>query len=78
MLSQKETPALGDGITKPPFTQRFVGVPADRPLEVARDADAAAAAPNKILALTAATVSSQSVCDIVNRTVGDIRPEISY
>jgi electron transport complex protein RnfG len=76
VLSQKETPALGDGITRSPFRDRFVGIPVDRPLEVARDETAAAAAPNRILALTAATISSQSVCDIVNRTVADIRPEI--
>ena len=77
VLSQKETPALGDGITKEPFRDRFEGIPADRPLEVARDETAAAADTNRILALTAATISTQSVCDIVNRTVADIRPEIA-
>jgi electron transport complex protein RnfG len=76
VLSQKETPALGDGITRAPFTDRFVGAPAARPLEVVRDAASAAASPHRILALTAATISSQSVCDIVNRTVADIRLEI--
>ena len=76
VLSQKETPALGDGITKPRFTDRFAGIPADRPIEVARQESGAAADPSKILALTAATISSQSVCDIVNQTVADIRAEI--
>ncbi len=76
VLSQKETPALGDGITRAPFRDRFVGAPTDRPLEVTKTAEAAASDPSRILALTAATISSQSVCDIVNRTVSDIRPEI--
>jgi electron transport complex protein RnfG len=76
VLTQKETPALGDGITKSPFRDRFVGALADRPLEVTKEASVAAEDSSKILALTAATISSQSVCDIVNRTVADIRPEI--
>jgi len=76
VLSQKETPALGDGIAKQPFRSRFVGAPADRPVEVTKVVGAAAAEPSKILALTAATISSQSVCDIVNRTVADMRSEM--
>lgn len=75
VLSQKETPALGDGITKAPFRQRFVGAPADRPIEVTKSAETATD-PSRILALTAATISTQSVCDIVNSTVSEIRPEI--
>lgn len=76
VLSQKETPALGDAITGEPFRDRFVGAPASRAVEVTKTEDAAAADPSKILALTAATISSQSVCDIVNRTVAAVRTEI--
>lgn len=76
VLSQKETPALGDGIVREPFRSRFVGAPTDRPVQVTKTESAAAADPSKILALTAATISSQSVCDIVNRTVADIRSAI--
>jgi len=76
VLSQKETPALGDAITGLPFRSRFVGVPADRAVEITKEERAAAADRSKILALTAATISSQSVCDIVNRTVADIRLEL--
>lgn len=76
VLSQKETPALGDGITRRDFRSRFVGAAAHRPVAVAKVESIAAADPSRILALTAATISSQSVCDIVNRTVADIRPEI--
>lgn len=73
VLSQKETPALGDGITRPGFRQRFVGAPTDRALEVAKSESIANENSNRILALTAATISSRSVCDIVNRTVADIQ-----
>lgn len=76
VLSQKETPALGDGITRPAFTNRFVGAPTDGALEVTRSETEAEANPSHILALTAATISSQSVSDIINRTVTEIRSEI--
>lgn len=76
VLSQKETPALGDGITRAEFRRRFVGAPTGRPLEVTRSAIAAEASPSQVLALTAATISSRSVCDIVNRTVDEVRQEI--
>jgi electron transport complex protein RnfG len=76
VLSQKETPALGDGITQLPFRGRFVGASTNRPLEVTKTEEAAAENPNRILALTAATISSQSICDIVNRTVAEIRPGV--
>lgn len=69
VLSQKETPALGDGITRMAFRERFTGRPTDRPLAVTRDPGSSGG----ILALTAATISSQSVCDIVNRTLSDVR-----
>ncbi len=76
VLSQKETPALGDGITKEYFRSRFAGAPATEPLAVTKDEGVAEADPSEILALSAATISSQSVCDIVNRTVADIRAEM--
>ena len=76
VLSQKETPALGDAITGESFRERFVGASANRPVEVTKTETSAAEDPSRILALTAATISSQSVCDIVNRTVAAIGPEI--
>lgn len=69
VLSQKETPALGDGITTADFRSRFVGKETDTPLSVNRTGDG-----DGILAITAATISSRSVCDIVNQTVSDVRP----
>lgn len=76
VLSQKETPALGDGITRTDFRRRFVGAPTDQPVEVTQSASAAESSPSRVLALTAATISSRSVCDIVNRTVTEVREGI--
>lgn len=77
VLSQRETPALGDAITGQAFRGRFVGAPTERSLEVTKTVQTAETDPSKILALTAATISSQSVCEIVNRTVADIRRELT-
>ena len=73
VLSQKETPALGDAITGKPFRGRFVGAATDSPLEVTRNPTEATEDGSRVLAITAATISSRSVCEIVNRTVADVR-----
>lgn len=77
VLNQKETPALGDGIVRSDFRRHFVGVPTDQPLVVGRDAAEAAESPYAIRALTGATVSSRSVCKIVNDTVALVKVEIT-
>jgi len=77
VLSQKETPALGDEITKEPFRRWFTGAPATAPLVVVKSAAEAESAPGRVLALTAATISSRSVCDIVNATVAAVRPQLA-
>lgn len=74
VLNQKETPALGDGIVRSDFRRHFVGIPTDRPLVVGADA---AQSPYAIQALTGATVSSRSVCKIVNDTVALVKVEIA-
>ena len=76
VLSQKETPGLGDAIKQRPFRDRFVGAPTRDAIEVTKVEAEAASDPSRILALTAATISSQSVSDIVNRTVADVQSEI--
>ena len=76
VLNQKETPALGDRIVDDDFRRHFVGISTDRPLTVGRDIAAAARDPQAIPALTGATVSSRSVCKIVNDTVAVVRAEI--
>ena len=77
VLSQKETPALGDGITTEEFRDRFVGRRTDRRLEVVRSGRQATGPDGGILALTAATISSRSVCDIVNSAVAEVKPHLA-
>jgi len=77
VLNQKETPALGDGIVRSDFRRHFVGISTDRPLVVGADAADAAQSPYAIRALTGATVSSRSVCKIVNDTVALVKLEIA-
>lgn len=77
VLTQKETPALGDGITKPAFQRWFAGAPADAPLTVTKSQADAESHPGRVLALTAATISSRSVCDIVNKTLALVRPALA-
>ena len=59
------------------FRQHFVGIATDSPLTVGRDAEEAAQSPYAIQALTGATVSSRSVCKIVNDTVALVKAEIA-
>lgn len=68
VLNQKETPGLGDYITGEEWRSLFEGRPADQPLEAVKRE---AAAENEIKALTGATISSESVCNIVNKAVAD-------
>ena len=71
VLSQKETPGLGNFIQdKPEFAKDFVGLSATRRLEAVKTRDAG---KNQITMLTGATISSQSVCDIVNAAVNNYR-----
>jgi len=66
VLDQKETPALGDRIRGEDFRGQFGGMSAERDIETG-------ASPrwetNEIGALSGATISSQSVCDIINAAV---------
>jgi electron transport complex protein RnfG len=77
VLNQKETPALGDGIVRSDFRSLFIGIATNSPLTVGRDAAEAAKSPYAIQALTGATVSSRSVCKIVNDTVALVKVEIA-
>ena len=77
VLSQKETPALGDAITTEEFRGRFTGRRTDQQLEVTRSEREAAEPGGGILALTAATISSRSVCDIVNDTLAEVKPHLA-
>ncbi|MFP4105693.1 MAG: FMN-binding protein [Phycisphaerae bacterium] len=71
VLSQKETPGLGDKIqSDDSFAGQFAGTDAKADLEVVK---ASPDAENEIQAITGATVSSKAVTDIVNRAVIEFR-----
>jgi electron transport complex protein RnfG len=70
VLNQRETPGLGDYITRADFQDLFRDKPADRPLAVVKTDPAA---DNEIRALSGATISSESVAAIVNRALANFR-----
>ncbi|MBU0551246.1 FMN-binding protein [Myxococcota bacterium] len=68
VLSQKETPGLGDFITDDTlFLNQFRGMPLSKPLKVEK-MDASAAA-GQVQALTGATISSVAVTDAINKAI---------
>ena len=75
VLSQKETPGLGDYIREPDFQDRFRNRTTKKTL-VAVKSEPAADADHEIQALSGATVSSWAICDIVNKAVARLREPI--
>ena len=73
VLDQKETPGLGDAIADESFRGQFSGKPADNPLAVVKSDPEA---DNEILALTGATISSESVSTIVNDAIANLKGSI--
>lgn len=72
VLSQKETPGLGDKIDrkKSDFSRQFEGKdPATYRLSVTKDG-------GDVDAITAATISSRAFCDAVKRAYENLPPEI--
>ena len=65
VLAQKETPGFGNKIREDEWLVQFTGQAADKPLAVTKAPPKA----GEIQALTGATISSESVCRIVNETV---------
>jgi H+/Na+-translocating ferredoxin:NAD+ oxidoreductase subunit G len=74
VLDQKETPALGNRITEPQWRAQFPGLDAGKSVEVVKTAPAAG--DNAVQAVTGATVSSLSVCNIVNQSVEQFRRDM--
>lgn len=70
VLDQKETPGLGDYIRDKDFRSRFEGKPAGRALEIVKDDPTS---EHEIRTLTGATISSESVADIVNKAAAGMR-----
>lgn len=74
VLEQKETPGLGNHITDTHWREQFTGQSAARPLGITRQSPVG---EGEILAITGATISSRTVCEIVNETVRRFRRAIA-
>jgi electron transport complex protein RnfG len=68
VLSQKETPGLGEKIKNPDFCDHFKGKTTGGALQVVKGASSTG---DRIAAITGATVSSMSVTQIVNTTIAE-------
>lgn len=72
IVDQKETPGLGDFITKEKWRAQFAGKPATRPLSVTKTG---AQRPEQVDGVTGATISSEAVVSIVNSAIARWRKE---
>ena len=70
VLEQKETPGLGNKITRTSWRKQFAGRKTSSPLMLRKNEGKQ---DSGIDAITGATISSRSVIEIVNRTVEDTR-----
>jgi len=75
VLDQKETPGLGDNITRAEWRAQFAGKSLAQPLQTVKTAPAAA---QDIQAVTGATISSWSVVGIVNEQLARFRKELRH
>jgi len=71
VLAQNETPGLGNKIKETKFRSQFAALSAAGPVEVGKGKPGPGS--NAVEAVAGATISSQSVADIVNRAVRDFR-----
>ena len=74
ILDQKETPGLGNKISDTAWRNQFIDKPATSPLVVVKNKSQG---PSNIDAISGATISSVSVCGIINQTVSDIGPKLT-
>jgi len=74
VLDQKETPALGNRIVEKKWREQFAGLVAAGAVKVVKGS--ANRGRNEVAAVTGATVSSQSACDIVNKAVTEFREKM--
>ena len=70
VLGQKETPGLGNKITDTVFRNQFLNVKTENTLLAVK---AKSGKNGEIDSITGATISSRSVCDIVNSAVKDLK-----
>ncbi|MFH1568374.1 MAG: FMN-binding protein [Gemmatimonadota bacterium] len=71
ILDQKETPGLGNKIIEAGWRRQFGGKSTTAPLSAKTGGGASG---NQIDAVTGATISSVSVCDIINANLAQMRP----
>jgi len=76
ILSQIETPGLGNKIGTPKFMAQFARKSAQQTISVTKSAPRPGV--NEIQAITSATISSQSVCNIVNLAVREFREYLAF
>lgn len=74
ILDQKETPGLGNKIMHFDFRKQFISKKTDQPLFPTK---ITTSAPNAIDAITGATISTRSVCSIINDVATDLRSVLS-
>jgi len=73
ILDQKETPGLGNKIAEEKWRGQFLGKETDLALRATK---AGAKSPEEINAVSGATISSNSVCAIVNTAMTDLRDKL--
>lgn len=74
ILDQKETPGLGNKIVEDEWRAQFPGKRTQPPLEIVKRK---AEKDNEIEAVTGATISSETVKDMVNRAAADFRKQLA-
>lgn len=74
VLDQKETPGLGAKIVERSWRGQFAGKSTAQALMAVKNG---ADQPHEIDAITGATISSKTVCSLVNKTVTDLKKPLS-
>ncbi|MBW2735899.1 MAG: FMN-binding protein [Deltaproteobacteria bacterium] len=77
ILDQKETPGLGNYITDEPFTKQFRGLGIGGSHKLLASQSAPKLNLGRVKAVTGATISSQTVCNIINKTVGELQSKLA-
>jgi Na+-translocating ferredoxin:NAD+ oxidoreductase subunit G len=73
ILDQKETPGLGNKISETKWREQFIGKETHQALRATKGG---AKSPEEINAVSGATISSNSVCAIVNTAMADLRGKL--
>lgn len=73
ILDQKETPGLGNKIIEGKWRAQFLGKSTTTPLRVTKTG---AKSPEEIDSVSGATISSNSVCALVNTALGDLTDKL--